>query len=406
MKKIFKLLIKYLKEFVSLINYKFKDMIAKILYRKIEDKVMFATTSGTYSCNPKFICEEIIKQDLPYKLVWAVHKRNLENEIQLNEYPSKVKLVVKGSFEFFKELNTSKVLIDNENNFGRRYFYKKRKNQIYFQTWHGSMGLKRICVDRGLTSRIVMKQTRKYQSQVNYCISNSEFENEIFRTTYWPYADIIELGHARNDILINKKDKEYYTNKVFKHFNITKDTKILLYAPTFRENDKIDFKIDFNEVRKSLEKRFGGKWKIMVRFHEKDIYNYNNYAKENNIIDATLYPDIQELLVAIDVGVTDYSSWICDYVLTRKPGFLLTPDLKKYDTAERGFYFPLESTPFKVCMSDKELCKNILDFDEKEYDKKVDEFLKARGCFEKGDASIKIVNKIKEVIEDGNKRES
>ena len=406
MKKVFNLLLKYLKEFMSLIEYKIKDCFAKLFYRKIEDKVMFTTTSGTYSCNPKFICEEMIKENLPYKIVWAVHKRNLDNKKQLDEYPSRVKLVVKGSFEFFKELNTSKVLVENENNFGRRYFYKKRKNQIYFQTWHGSMGLKRICVDRGFTSRIIMKQTRKYQSQVNYCISNSEFENEIFRTTYWPNADIIELGHARNDILINKKDQKYYKEKVYNYFNINKDIKILLYAPTFRENEKINFKIDFNEVRKSLEKRFDGKWKIMVRFHEKDLYNYKNYAKENNIIDATFYPDIQELLAVVDVGVTDYSSWISDYVLTRKPGFLLTPDLEKYDTAERGFYFPLESTPFKVCMDDKELCEAIINFNEKEYDKKVDKFLEDRGCFEKGNASIRIVNKIKEVIENGNKRES
>ena len=130
------------------------------------------------------------------------------------------------------------------------------------------------------------------------------------------------------------------------------------------------------------------------RYHFKTKNARKNSVETDRIISATAYPDIQELIVAADVGITDYSSWICDLVLTQKPGFIYAPDLKAYDS-ERGFYYPLEETPFPIAETNEELAERIRNFDPALYEQKRQEFLKARGCKEDGHATEKIVEIIK-----------
>ena len=192
---------------------------------------------------------------------------------------------------------------------------------------------------------------------------------------------------------------DLYGKKVRAFYNIDKNTKIALYAPTFRDNYSFkSYDLDYEKLLKALKKRFGGKWVILVRFHFrlrelKIPKKYDSY-----VINATDYNDIQELLCVSDVGITDYSSWLCDYVLTNRPGFLYASDIQKYIDDERGFYYPLSSTPFPVAESNDELYDKIVNFDEKKYLKEVDEYLKRLGCYEKGNASSRIVKKIEELI--------
>lgn len=108
---------------------------------------------------------------------------------------------------------------------------------------------------------------------------------------------------------------------------------------------------------------------------------------------------MQELLAIADVGITDYSSWCCDYVLTGRPCFIYARDLESYNT-ERGLYYPLEETPFPIATNNEELEKNILDFNETNYLADRDCFLRARGCWEDGNAAEKVVEKIRRIIEE------
>ena len=135
-----------------------------------------------------------------------------------------------------------------------------------------------------------------------------------------------------------------------------------------------------------------------MRFHPTvRAFSQNILAKSENIIDVTDYPDIQELMLLADIAITDYSSWIYDFVLTRKPGFIYATDLEQYDN-ERGFYYKLETTPFAIAKNNRELVNNIQNFDMDAYQTKVEEFLKEKGCVEDGKASYRVVEKIKEII--------
>ena len=103
---------------------------------------------------------------------------------------------------------------------------------------------------------------------------------------------------------------------------------------------------------------------------------------------------MQELLVAAEVGITDYSSWAYDYVITKKPLFIYATDIEKYD-GTRGFYYSLETTPFPICRNNEELHDNVVSFDQGQYLNKCDAFLEEKGCAETGEAAVKIVEFIK-----------
>lgn len=354
------------------------------------NKVMFMTFNHTYMCNPKYICQELLRQELPLDIVWVVKAG------QPSQVPEGVRTVTYGTFAYLKELVTAKVWVDNAFGFTWNPFPPKKKGQFYIQTWHGSMGLKRIGTENVNNKRWSFA-ARANSRWVDLCISNSSFETDVFRQTHWPDNRIEELGHARNDIFfLDDGAKAEIARRVRLHFGIAEGKKIALYAPTFRNDDTTAcYDMDYSRFLNALEERFGGQWVLLSRYHMKTLKAREAQISDPRIISATAYPDIQELMVAADVGVTDYSSWICDFVLTGRPGFLYAPDLVIYDR-ERGFYYPLEQTPFPIAQTNEELSANILSFDAQQYAAKQEIFLQARGCKESGTAARKIAKIIQQ----------
>jgi len=358
-----------------------------------KNKIIFLTFNHAYMCNPKYISEEIIRQNLPVEMVWAVKSKQLKSK----EFPKGMRKVVRGTYPFFKEMVTSKIWIDNAFGFTWNPIPKKR-SQFYIQTWHGSMGLKRMGKE-DVKNRRWSFASALNAKWVDLCVSNSTFETEVFRQTHWPKNKILELGHARNDIFFaDDETKAAIVARVRERFEIDDDKKIAIYAPTFRNDDSTAcYDLDRTRFLDALEEKFGGEWVLLNRYHMKTLKARKKKvaAVDHRIINATAYPDIQELMLASDAGITDYSSWICDFVLTGRPGFIYAPDLDDYDQ-ERGFYYPLEETPFPVAQTNEELVEKILDFDADLYAQKKESFLKARGCIENGTAAKQIVEIIKE----------
>lgn len=232
---------------------------------------------------------------------------------------------------------------------------------------------------------------------INYLISNSIFEEEIYKKHISNTAEIKSFGHPRNDIFF--KDNNAIKEKIYKQFGLDKNSKILLYVPTFRDNNRIScYNIDYEKLFEPLKNKFGGDWKIFIRLHPRIVHLTNILIpKHNSIYDVTTYPDIQELLAITDIAITDYSSCIFDFMLTRKPGFIYAADIEEYNT-DRGFYYPLEDTPFPIAQNNDELINNILNFDNEKYKKAVETFLRDKGCIEDGEASKRVVNLIKGII--------
>ena len=186
------------------------------------------------------------------------------------------------------------------------------------------------------------------------------------------------------------------------NFNIPADTKLVLYAPTFRNNSNIKcFDMDYQLLLETLEQKFSHNFVLLLRLHPTIRNMYKTFTLSTfNIFDYTKYTDIQELMVAADIMVTDYSSCIYDFMLTRKPGFIYASDIEEYDQA-RGFFYPLESTPFPVIKNNNELKEKITNFNIQKYACDVQTFLQEKGCIDDGYASKRVVEFIKKQLNEG-----
>lgn len=369
----------------------------KFAHRPIDpNKIVMVTSRGTYNCHPRAIAEEILKQGLPYEIVWVVRKENITN----NEYyPENLKLVRRGSYEFNEEAATARVWIDNSVTFSY-LFAKKRKGQTLIQTWHGTFGLKKFDATVN-NNKYWVKKAYQEGAQTDYCLTNCKFEEELFKSTFWQNAEMLPYGHPRNDILFANKSAEAaeLVASIRERYQLSEDTHVLLYAPTYRDvPDVKNYDIDYDGIVEALEERFGGKWVIMVRYHFLDRKLANLDETNPNIINVTQYPDIQDLMLIADIGMTDYSSWIYDYFFTKKPGFLYVPDIEEYESKDREFLFPIEDTPFPIAKTNEELCAQIRCFDEEKYKRDYQKFSDQMACYEDGHATERIVEKLKEIM--------
>jgi len=376
------------KSWIKAINKKIKHGLGEALIRayclvcnrKIEqNKVFVMTFDNRYSCNPKAIVEELLSRHSGLKIVWTYTGKE---EDARNHFPQGITLVRRGSLKMIREQLSSKVWLDNGINclwFG----VPKKKDQIYINTWHGSLGIKKYSGDR-----MWLRIAAKAAGSTDYCITNSTFEEKIFRDNLWPNSQMLPFGHARNDILFRKEKHHRIRENICKQLGVPFETKMFLYAPTFRDDHNTSWMtLDFSRLRNNLEKRFGGKWVILLRFHFKDRDNTCwRKGYEAEYIDASRVPDMYQLMIASDAGCSDYSSWIYDYLLLDRPAFLYLPDLSEYDE-ERGFTYPIRTTPFPKAENNDEMENVVLNYDADAYKRAKEAFLKEKGCYEDGNAA-------------------
>lgn len=311
-----------------------------------------------------------------------------------------VHFVKTNTYEYFQAAAAARVLFTNSLLGDKFYPFPVRKDQIVAQTWHGSLGIKRFDPAHYNTNASWPVAARRTGNLTSYVISNSDFEDCVFRETFWEKTPILKLGHARNDIFFPASQglREYLRREFCRDNRLDPATRFALYAPTFRDDHNFAvYDLDADQTLQALEKRFGGDWKLMVRYHDNDKKNgtRKSLIRSENVINVTEYPDMQSLLAFTDCGITDYSSWIYDFVLLRKPGFLFAMDRDRYDN-ERGFYFRLEDTPFPVSTNSDELEECILNFDEALFQQRVTEFLADKGCMDDGRASARIADQVLE----------
>lgn len=349
------------------------------------DQVLFFTFQGQYTCNPRYVCEALRKQNPQLRCIWVLFEDNDGKDI-----PEGIKTVRMGTADYFKALYTSKVWVDNAFNVVKLPV-RKKKGQFLVETMHGSLGIKKIGPDSNRTKKR-NRNAFKSSAMTDFIISNSEFEDMVYRTSFWEHTPIQKLGHARNDILVRSAQDQAFANqcrteiRAFYHLN--DEVQIALYGPTYLTRKREDAEeLNLVALKSSLEARFGGKWVILNRMHLRDARRQENSSYADGVLDGNLYRDIQTLMTAIDFAVTDYSSWIFDYVLTRKPGLLYVPDLTYYGSTT-GLYYPIMETPYPVATSNAEAAQLVTSYMEQaELEQKVEAFLKNKGCVDDGHAA-------------------
>ena len=354
------------------------------------NKVFLLSYYGAqYGCSPKYISEYLVN-NYPkgrFDIVWAF------NDIESKQSIKGIRTVKTMSLKYFYELCTSKVIITN---FRTTDLFIKRKNQYYIQTWHSSLRLKQIEKDVESTLEPhYIDMAKEDSKKCDLLLSGCRFSTEIFKRAFWYDGEIFEYGTPRNDIFFGKSlIQEEIKNKL----GIDKDTKIILYAPTFRKNEGLEvYNVDYKNVIDGAKERFSGDWIVLVKLHPHLISESSKLIVGENVIDVTKYDDIQELLSISDILISDYSSLMFDFALTNKPCFLYIPDLDRYIINDRGLYFDVKELPFIIAKNNDELYEGIANFDSEIYRRRISNFSKEIGSFEDGNACRRLADKLEEV---------
>lgn len=375
----------------------FLDIIKLIIYRcfsilPIQEKlIVFESHRGlSYSCNPKYIYEAIVGYSNRYLCVWSFQ----DVKTKTKDSPVKVK---RFSLRYYYYLARASCWIQN-GEFGKKI--RRRKGTIYINTQHGTP-LKKMGID--IPNVKILKRKYDKTKKWDFLISPNEYASKIFRRAYLYKGEILEIGYPRNDIFYkknNKKDIELIKEKL----KIPLNKKVILYAPTYRDNESIDvvkpkenvwdeLKIDL----KLLYKKLANDYVLIIRAHHLKTKKFKiEYMSEIAIDFTDPEYDIQELCLISDILITDYSSVIFDYAHLKKPMLFFTYDLNEYKNKIRGMYLDFEEiAPGPLLYTNNELIDAIININEisKEYERKVKQFYDKYCYINDGNASGRIIEK-------------
>lgn len=349
------------------------------------NRVVFVTVKRRGYCeNLKYVAEKLKeKYGDKYDMYWMTEYPETCEEVKERG----IKVVKNATVSYMLAHLTAKVVIYND---AVPSYVFKRKKQIYINLWHGAINYKHIgpkyLEKQGKYS---MKKFLIRNPQPDYYLSGSEFFTENTADSFsFDKSIFLPWGLARNDILFEREKHEEIDEKVRAYFGIGKEKKIALYAPTFRNGYASDMHgLDVKKTLDALKDRFGGDFVMLYRGHA-FVLGENKDGKD--LLDATKYHDMQELLVSSSVLISDYSSAMWDMSFLGRPIFVFAPDMDEYVKSERSFAYPLEKWRYPIAKTNDELKEKIETFNENEFQNSMRKHHKEAGSYENENSSAKI----------------
>ena len=362
------------------------SLIIRCFTRVHKGRMMcWAYTFKQYSCNPRYLTEHLLENNTEFEIFWV-----FRGNVDTSGVDKRIKCVRYKSLRYFLLVNTSEFFITNARTDPYRIYWHKRKGQKYVMLWHGGVALKRIEKDAEAQLSYSYLKKAKIDSKVcDLMVSGCRFQTSLLKEKFWYDGEILERGIPRNDVFFDKARHPEMKERICHKYGISPDSRIVLYAPTFRRNKSIEpYRIDWSRVVPELRKIYDTeKISILLRLHPNLIgkADASSLINDESVIDVTRYHDMQELLCVSDLLITDYSSSMFDITMLKKPCMLYATDIEKYN---RGYYFDFAELPFPLARNEEELIGNIRTFDSAAYDESVESFFEKHiGLCEDGNAS-------------------
>ena len=349
-----------------------------------EKTVFFASFRGQYSDNPRAISECLHRMTPDVKIVWLIKPQYKQ---YVPDYVTVVPLTPRLSLKAQAQAN---VWVLN-------YIYRKQlgvykgKDNYYIQTWHGDRGLKTIGY---LTDYSKGRDYNGYDmSDCDLFVAASDYGIRKARQGFLYDGEIIVEGMPRNDKLVNIDKYSDEVVEVRRRLGISNDVKVMLYAPTFRDDRGCQqCAIDIAASIENLEFN-GEKWICLVRSHSLS-KGISMSSDSPAYFDVTSYPDMADLLLIADLLITDSSSCAGDFLLTGKPVVLAHFDRNEYEAQGRPLWVNPNEAGYLVAKNQSELdhiLANLYSYDHQAIADKINRFY---GTKETGQSSETIVRRI------------
>ena len=379
----------------------------KLMYRFLPvDKKMIVFDSSiglNYTGSPRAIYEEMVDKGLDneYRCVWFFQKGKRPDKL-----PGNAKIIRYGRLAYLYYMAKAGIWIFDAR---QPKFIRKKEDQHYIQTWHGTP-LKKLALDmdsvnmaRGNDIEVYKENFRNNTKTWDYLVAQNDYSAKIFERCFDFHKTMLCTGYPRNDILFKKNNPEDI-RKLKESIGLPLDKKIILYAPTWRDDEydasgKYEFKpkLDFMKMKEALGKDFV----MAVKYHYLigDRIDWSDY--KGFVYPFTAQAEINVLYLVSDLMITDYSSVMFDYSLLHRPMFFYAYDLEKYRDSLRGFYFDfLAEIPGPVSQTTEELIKDLMEPEstyEEKYGEKEKAFYAKFHTYDRGTASDSIISLIGEL---------
>ncbi|MGW7465457.1 bifunctional glycosyltransferase/CDP-glycerol:glycerophosphate glycerophosphotransferase [Streptomyces xantholiticus] len=319
--------------------------------------VVFEALEGQGYCDsPRYIYEELIRRGLPLRAVWSYAG-------DASTFPAGVSLVKRGSWGYVRALARARYWVDSH---GFPSMYAKRTETRYLQTWHGQ-AIKHMGFDMAELRFAGPQRQQLHRDMVSrwdVLISPSEeFERTFVRANEYT-GDLLKCGLPRNDVLVrfDEPEQRERAQATRARLQIPVGHRMLLYAPTFRDGERSSgrsIRVDLAE----LVEKTGHAWTVVVRPHY-----YERFTPPRDLAhavrDGRAFTDLNDLMLASDALLTDYSSVMFDYANLGRPILLFADDYEEYRTAARGTYYNLpDIAPGPMVTTTDELANALLDLD-------------------------------------------
>ena len=313
--------------------------------------MLFDSWWGAYSDNPRAISELLRERRPDLQQVWVA------DDVARASLPDGARAVRPGSGAYLAALGEARWIVASTHVPG---YFRKRRDTVYVQTWHGTP-LKRIGFEiPRLATRgdDYYKRLRNDVPKWDVLVSPNAFSTPILRRAFRYDGQIVESGYPRNDYLASPRAAAA-REAVRAALGLDDATRAILYAPTLRDGTPFELKLDIA----ALNERLGGDHAVLLRAHPVVVATMSE-ADRRGAVDVSRHGDIRDLYLAADVLVTDYSSAMFDFAVTRKPMLFFTYDLARYRDAMRGFYFDFEQdAPGPLVETTEELVDALRDLE-------------------------------------------
>lgn len=354
---------------------------------------------GRFDDNPKAIYDFLKKQNGDNeKLYWSIRYRDRNIIKEKN-----IKILYRFSLRWLYYMARANYWIVNAR---MPKWLPKRKHTKYVQTWHGTP-LKKLALDMDAISMPgtdlnsyktnFLFETKKW----DYLLAPNQYSKQIFESCFAFEKKFIECGYPRNDVLYTKNN-EKDINDIKIKLGIPLDKKVVLYAPTWRDDyyiskGKYKFNVPFDV--ENLSEVLGADTVFIFRAHYLVADSLQHVTNYPNIYNFSKDIDISELYLIADLLVTDYSSVFFDYANLKRPMLFYAYDIEHYRDNLRGFYFDIESEAPGPVIKDEEAFYNhlqtfIIEGEFKEYNDKLNDFSNKYCAWEDGESSKKLIEYI------------
>ncbi len=321
--------------------------------------VLFQCYRGEFATDSQLALDEGLRRARPdLERLWGV--KDLSTAVPEGAVP-----LVMGSRSWYDALADSTYLCNNVDFDG---FFLKRPHQRYLQTFHGypfkSMGIS-FWAGKGYgRDRIALEVARRNREWSSILVP-AEFCAEYYRREYAYPGPILATGYPRSDFVVNA-DRAAVRSRVLDRLGVAGSPTLVLYAPTYRDNlttrtyaARLFDELDLVALMPALPDDFV----LLLRGH-------NNNQRENDrvlslpgVVDVTDYPEINDLTVAADVAVLDYSSLRFDWALTGRPMVFFVPDIEEFFGTRPPLFDFRDSAPGPLVRTTAEVAEALSDPD-------------------------------------------